>query len=102
MHITLLVNLLQSDHGYVGDILRTRKNLRRLDTFLLPSTQIPCIQGSSNGRCGNALFSCLLHSPTTCSFHSSLIQDVVNDMSFTSNIILLCENLSCDFDKVRF
>mmetsp|Transcript_17416 Transcript_17416/g.33025 ORF Transcript_17416/g.33025 Transcript_17416/m.33025 type:complete len:244 (-) Transcript_17416:930-1661(-) len=86
--------------GNVGYFCGALKNFGCGDSLGFATGDITRIEGCSNGGCSDGLFGSFLYSPTTSSLHSSLVQNIIHDISFSSNIIFLTQNLGRNLNQV--
>mmetsp|Transcript_24406 Transcript_24406/g.56841 ORF Transcript_24406/g.56841 Transcript_24406/m.56841 type:complete len:250 (+) Transcript_24406:1481-2230(+) len=75
------------------------QNLGGIFTFRLASTDVTGIERSRDGRSRDTLFGRFLNRPSASTLHTSLVQNVVHDVSFARHIVLFGQNLGGDLDK---
>mmetsp|Transcript_18128 Transcript_18128/g.30756 ORF Transcript_18128/g.30756 Transcript_18128/m.30756 type:complete len:233 (-) Transcript_18128:781-1479(-) len=72
--------------------LWTFENFRCLDPFILTGTNVPCIQRCCHERRSDRPFRGFLYRPPSCTLHTRLIKNVINDVSTLYELILLSKN----------
>mmetsp|Transcript_27433 Transcript_27433/g.54877 ORF Transcript_27433/g.54877 Transcript_27433/m.54877 type:complete len:468 (-) Transcript_27433:156-1559(-) len=89
------------DGDFGGGDVGSLEDCRGFDSFVFASGDVACVEGGGHSGSRDASFGGFLDGPAACAFHSGFVQDVVDDVSLSGDlVILLCQDLGSDLDQI--